>query len=433
MLRTLTLSLCLLTAAPLLAPIAASAQNLTIAKVIFHNPGPYTNAELLTTSGLQPGQFLLRDSLVNAATHLLNTGLFTDAQVDYSGTGKAQTVTIALKPIPLDKLLPASFANLIWFTPAELTAGLHARIPLYRGVASDAGNLPDAIQSALQQMLTAKGITATLSHEIVEPTNLHPQLTVNFHVDTPTILLGKADIADIPDALKPAILKSLQHLDGGLYNEGLTGMTIQGTLLASAHSAGYLDAKLQDIQRSPTPTSTGIAVTYTATLVPGDIYKVSTITWNPTPLYPAADFSRDAKLHPGDPTSDLALRETEASISKTYLLQGYIDVYVLPNQVLDSATHTASYNLTVVSGEIYRLHAVTITGLSPQARQQFDADWQMKPGDPYSDLAVGAFLAKHVAQPAFRIYNPNFKAVGDPQTHLVDLTFTFTPNGSRAY
>ncbi len=57
----------------------------------------------------------------------------------------------------------------------------------------------------------------------------------------------------------------------------------------------------------------------------------------------------------------------------------------------------------------------------------------MKPGDPYSDQAVNAFLTKHIAQPLFRPYGAGFKAVGDPATHQVDLTLTFTPNGSKAF
>ena len=427
-----------LTTLLLLAPLAAlvspaRSQTYTIASVVFTHPGPYTNAELLTVSGLAPGQPLGDNTLPTAAQHLLDTGLFSDATINYTGSGKATTIHVDLKPIPLDKLLPASFENFIWFTPGELTAGIHALVPLYRGVASDAGNLPDAIQSALQQMLTAKGITATISHATVEPTNLHPQLTIDFKVDTPTILFAQANITGIPDALKPDTLRAIQHLDGSAYNEGRTGTTIEDTLLAPARSAGYLNASLQNIQRSPAPTPNDIAVTYTATFVPGDAFTVSTLTWNPTPIYSAADFARDTKLHPGDPASDSALRATEAAVSKAYLLQGYMDAYILPNPVLDATTHTVAYTLTAVPGDIYHLGSVTINGLSQQARALFDADWQLKPGDPYSDLAVNAFLIKHAAQPVFRTYNPTFKAIGDPQTHMVDFTITFTPNGSRVY
>jgi len=416
----------------LLAPLAARAQY-SIASVTYKHPGPYTTQELAAVSGLQAGQLLTQNSLGNAAQHLLDTGLFSDATIDYTSTGTRRGIVIDLKPIPLDKLLPASFENFVWFTHEELAAGIHAHVPLYRGVASDAGTLPDDIQSALQQMLVAKGITATISHEIVEPTTNHPQLTVNFKVDSPRIVLAKADITGIPEALQPDTLKFLHRLEGARYNEGLTGFTVEDIVLIPARTAGYLNAKLQDVQRTFAPTANGIAVTYTATLIPGDAYKVSTVTWNPTPIYSAADFTRDTKIHHGDPASDTALRQTEAAISRAYLRQGYIDVYVLPNPVTDATAHTVAYTFTAVPGAVYSLHTLTVNGLPDSARTLLLSNWPMKPGDPYSDLAVADYLAKYVAQPIFREYNAGFKAAGNPETHQVDLTLTFTPNGSKPY
>jgi len=421
-----------LTALLLLAPLASHAQY-SIASVTYKHAGPYTPSELAAVSGLEAGQLLTQNSLGNAAQHLLDTGLFSDATIDYTSTGMRRGIVIDLKPIPLDKLLPASFENFVWFTPEELAAGIHAHVPLYRGVASDAGTLPDDIQSALQQMLAAKGITATLSHEIIEPTNNHPQLTVNFKVDSPRIVLAKADISGIPEALQPDTLKLLHRLEGARYNEGLTGFTVEDIVLIPARTAGYLNAKLQDVNRTLAPTANGLAVTYTATLVPGEAYKVSTVTWNPTPIYSAADFTRDTKLHPGDPASDTALRQTEAGISRAYLRQGYIDVYVLPNAVTDATTHTVAYTFTAVPGAVYSLHTLTVNGLPDSARTLLLSNWPMKPGDPYSDLAVADYLTKYVAQPIFREYNAGFKAAGNPETHQVDLTLTFTPNGSKPY
>lgn len=426
----------LLCLAPLLALPAHAQYN--IASVVFHNPAPYTDAELLAASGLQVGQPLASDSLVNAAHKLLDTGLFDDAQITFSGQGKARNVVVDLKPIPLDKLLPVSFENLVWFTPAELTDGLHTRVPLYHGVASDAGSLPDTLQTALQQMLAEKGITATLSHAIIEPTTLHPLRVVDFTVDKPQIHLATVHLSfSGPPGSAAALTPGLQHAVNvatlAPFNEGLTGITLEDRLLAPARNAGYIHATLDSIQRTVAPSDNGLAVTYTTRLVSGDTYKISTITCDPTPIYSADDFTRDNTLHPGDLASASALASTETAIAKAYLTLGYIDIYILSNPIADDAAHTVAYTLRAVPGVPYHLHTVTATGLSADAQKAFDAAWQMKPGDPYSDLAVGAFLSKNVAQPLFRKYDAAFSAAADPQTHLVDLTLTFTPNGHDSY
>jgi outer membrane protein assembly factor BamA len=436
--RPLLRALSTLLLAPILTTSAAHAQY-SIDKVVFHNAAPYTDAELLASSGLAPGQFLTHNSLANAAQHLLDTGLFSDAEVALSGQGKARTVVVDLKPIPLSKLLPTSFENLVWFTPEELTTGIHAHVPLYRGVASDAGNFPDAIQSALQQMLTEKGITATLSNTIVEPTTEHPIRVVDFKIEQPSILIAKVTctLSFLPNASasydKSGLETYLASLAGKSYNEGLSDVTLEDRLLNPWLEMGFITAKLDDIHRTPTTSSRGVDVTYTAHLDAGAMYTVKSLTWQATPIYTDADFARDAKLHPGQIANSRILANTEAPILTAYLLQGYMDVYILPHPILDTTAHTVAYTLEPIPGDIYRLHSINATGLSPDAQKAFNADWQLKPGDPYSDLAVNAFLIKHVAQPLFRTYDPAFRAVADPQTHLVDLTLTFTPNGSKVY
>jgi len=415
----------------LFAPLAASAQY-SIANVVFENGAPYTDAELLTVSGLAPGQLLVHDSLLNAGQHLLDTGLFDDVQVSLSGQGKARTVHAALKPIPLDRLMPASFENFVWFTPDELTRGIHDRVPLYRGGAAEAGNTPDAIQSALQQMLAEKGVTAKLSHSVAEPSPLHPQLALSFRVDEPAVSLVDVHLSfsgpqGASTQLVPGLQKAFNQATHRPYNEGLTGLTIEDRLLAPALDVGYITAYLDHISRTLETGDHGVAVTYTVRLVSGDVYKVSALTWEPTPVYSAAGLLRDAKLHAGDIANASGLHDTVAAISGAYLALGYMDVSVTATPTVDTATHTVAYALHVAPGPVYTLQSLNVTGLSPEARKAFDAAWMMKVGDPYSAQAVNTFLRKNIEQPAFRKYGAGYQASADPQTHLVDLTMTFTP------
>jgi len=422
----------------LLTPFIAHAQY-SIASVTFKHPGPYTTPELLAVSGLEAGQLLNANSLGNAAQHLLDTGLFSDATIDYTGTGMRRGIVVDLKPIPLDKLLPASFENFVWFTPDELTAGIHAHVPLYRGVASDAGTLPDDIQSALQQMLVAKGINATLSHSILEPTNEHPIRVISFRIDEPSVRILTAHVSMVAPqgaaaALTPGLQQALNLAPRHPFNEGLSGLTLEDILLDPFRRAGYIQSSLDNLQRTvaPSPTDPKIfLVTYTARIVTGDPWKISTLTWNPTPLYSAADFARDTKLHPGDLANDTALLNLEGLISAAYLSHGYLDVYLLPHPVPDTTANTVAYTLEPIPGDIYRLKAVNVTGLPPSAQKAFDTAWTMKAGDPYSEIAVNIFIRKNMGQPVFQPYNLNYGASVDPDTHLVDLTLTFAPNNNH--
>jgi outer membrane protein insertion porin family len=406
----------------------------SIDRVAIENGAPYTDTELLTVSGLAPGQLLTHDSLANAAQHLLDTGLFTDAQVFLSGQGKARTVHVALKPASLAKLYPASFENLVWFTPEELTEGIHARVPLYRGAVAEAGNTSDSIQAALQQMLTEKGVTAKLSHDLMAPTVQHPARVMNFKVSQPLVTLADIHLSltgptGASTQLTPGLQKTVNQAVHAPFNEGLTGLTIEDRLLSAPRSAGYVTASLDHIQRTFAPTDRGIGVTYTARIVTGDVYKLSALTLlptpEPTPFYTAADLTRDTRVHPGDIADVTSIDDTAAHVVSAWLMRGYMDASISAIPTLDATNHTVAYALKLTPGPVYTLGTLTITGDTPATRKAFDAVWPLKIGDPYSDHIVNAFLRKNAAQPAFKNVSLGYQASTNPDTHLVDLTITF--------
>ena len=211
------------------------------------------------------------------------------------------------------------------------------------------------------------------------------------------------------------------------FNEGLSGINIDDLLLPPARNFGYITARLDNISRTLATTDRGVAVTYTARILSGDAYKVASFHWDPTPVYTAADFQRDAKLRPGDVASVYLLNQSDALITAAYLAKGYMDVIVLAPPVIDDTTHTVSYTPKVTSGEIYHLKSVTPLNLSPDALKEFNAGWKMKPGDVYNDSYVSGFIQANTALQHLAKYSASFQASADPQTHLVDLTITFVP------
>ncbi|MES2393049.1 MAG: POTRA domain-containing protein [Acidobacteriota bacterium] len=417
-LRALAPALAFLLAIPALAQYS-------IAKIEIHGAGPYTDAQILSVAGLQPGQMLSQNSLGNAAQHLLDTGLFDDTQVGLGGAGLRRIVIFDLKLKPTAQLLRGSYANFVWLTPTELDAAIRAKVPLYRSLFSDAGNFPDTVQAALQQILTAKGVTATVTHTIIEPTTAHPQRLMSFRVETPSIYIGKITCSITGASVSQQSLdKYLATLTGRNYAEGLSG-GIQDELINPFHNLGYITAKLGDLQRTPAPIAGQVSVDVTATIDLGPAYKVSTITWQETPIYSAADFAKNLEQKPGDVANATLLRKTEAPIIAAYLAKGYLDVYLDDAPQLDTAAHTAAYSLKAVPGEQYRIKSLDIQGLSPEARADFDRGWLLKVGDLYNEPYVKRFLADNTALRKLDAYAGSYGASADPQTHLVDLTLMF--------
>ncbi len=202
-------------------------------------------------------------------------------------------------------------------------------------------------------MLAAKGITASLSHTIVDPTNTHPIRTISFRIEQPSVRLDTLHLSMVAPtgaaaALAPGLKKAASIATREPFNEGLSGLTLQDILLSSVRSAGYIQSTLDNLQRTlaPSPTdSKAFLVTYTARVVTGDPYTISRPHLEPHALYSAADFTRDAKLHSGDIANGSDLTKTQDAISAAYLSHGYLDVYVLAHSTPDATAHTVAYTL----------------------------------------------------------------------------------------
>ena len=54
----------------------------------------------------------------------------------------------------------------------------------------------------------------------------------------------------------------------------------------------------------------------------------------------------------------------------------------------------------------------------------------MNPGDPYDVTYLESFLLKNTAIQSLRGLSAKYKAISDPNTHLVDLTVTFVKGGT---
>jgi outer membrane protein insertion porin family len=409
----------------LLVSSLSSHAQYVVKAVHFKGPTPYADTDLQAVSGLQPGLAFTANDLQAAAQKLIDTGAFDDVQVALLGPFRSIDVNFTLKSADPSHILPASFTNLIWWQPAELQSALHASLPLFNGTIPEAGNQQEAVQAALQQLLTAKGITATLIHSVIEPTNALRERVVEYKVTSPEIRLHSATINGVSPAFAGKINELITRSVDTPYNEGLTNSSFTGKVLDVYRDTGNLDASFTQLQRTPQPGSSTLAVDLAATIDEGHPFHVSTIAFAGSPLFSAQEFSATTKLHPGDLATRAALLESVAPISDAYGRQGYMDAAIQPGTQLDPATHQVAYTITVVPGEQYHLREVKALNLDPNTLAQFNQAWTLQPGALYDSTYLVSFLKKNVAQPYLRGYAPRYRVERDPESHLVTVTFSF--------
>jgi outer membrane protein insertion porin family len=398
----------------------------TVAKIVFDGRMPYSQADLEAASGLKPGDHLTKDTMQQAAQRLIDTGAFGDLQVTLDGPVKAISVVFKVKPVDESRTLIVGFENLIWWQHEELIAEVHRRVPLFNGSLPEAGSLQQAVQDALQQMLTEKQIAATLSAKIYDAVPGSPARTIEYRIESPDIQLHSIKLEGISQDQMSEISKIMLSLEGSHYNEGLNGSSITDRILGVYRNAGFLDSSIHHTNRTITIPAPGrIDVDLSAAIEPGKLYHVSKIDWAGSPLLSSKDFRDASKLRPGDTASQQALHASLALIDTAYRRQGYMDVTVDVVPQLDTTAHLVAYTVAVVSGEQYHFHEVQLVGIAPDSRKTFDAAWKLQPGDIYDSTYLETFLKANIAQPYLQPYSLTYRIVRDPDTHLVTVIFIF--------
>jgi outer membrane protein insertion porin family len=404
---------------------AATDLTYTAAQIVFNHPGPYAQAQLEAAAGMHAGTRFKADDLGTATQSLVDTGFFAKVGATVAGLVDAAVVIFDIEPIDRAQMLHVGFENFVWLTHAELEDALHVKSPLFLDYLPESSALEDAFNAALTDALAAKGIAARVTHETVEPTVLHPERVIEFRIVSPHISVANVKLDGVSPDLAPLIQKSVNAAVRAGYNQGLAGETTEDRILAPLLDAGYIQALLTNVSLSPTLSGDAASVVLSATLSPGEVYRISSIAYAGTPLLSAESFAASQKLHPGDIASRALLFQTLAPLDAAYRRQGYMDVIAEAVPDANPSTHRVAYTVSVKPGEQYRIHQVTADNLDPAAQADFDRGFLMKAGELYNPEYVTGFLKNNTALKALLGYSATFKAYADPNTHTVDLVLTF--------
>jgi len=392
----------------------------TIKDLFFQGSTRWSQAELQAASGLKPGTTITSDDLAAAIAKLSATGDFDDVQVVYYAPGAALNLILKVKDSDPNNRYPVSFANFPWWSDKELIPLVHQTVPLFDGTLPENGDQEDAVAGALQQLLLTRQVTAKVSADLEAPASGETSGTIVFRITSPELRFGTVTIQGAT-ATAPTVANAATALSGHPYNE-----TALNNLLISVRDAGYVNATLTNIQRNPSAPNGGhVDVRVTATLVEGELYHVSGITFSGAPSASADPFTAAQRPDPVNLAAHQALRSAISSVASAYRSLGYIDVRVDPVPKLDPATHQVAYQVTIVPGEQYKVGTLKVEGLTPEQRKEFDSAWKLVPGVPFDTAYAQGFVRNHPELHTLTGSALRMRTDADGDTHLVTIDVTF--------
>jgi outer membrane protein assembly factor BamA len=376
----------------------------------------YTDKDLTSASGLQPGTVLSAPD-VNARTQkLMDTGIFAGLSYKFDGIDLVFSVKPAL-------LYSIRLENIPLAPGPDLDAQIRQRVPLYRGKVPSDGGLLNDVRAALEEILKAQGFSASIQVSPAGELGQNSVSAMSFTITSPQVLIGAIQTDGGP--LDPDAQKVLATLSGAAYDSRGSSAAIVRDTSEVYRSKGYLDAKVNASQLATlTVAPDAVHIPFRMSVVPGPLYKVATIQLAPGMIISQADFDKQAGTRPGDAATAEHIAENWHFIERQYHNHGYMRAQVKPVVSLDNEHGTASYTVSAVAGPVYTMGKLTIENVSDDLRAAILKAWKMQEGSVFNEGSILGFFATNGVNPQLeRIFarvNVKYVLKVNDETRTVD-------------
>jgi outer membrane protein insertion porin family len=385
----------------LVASWPGAAQKFLPKSIQFKGAPEYSDQELMDAAGLKKGMVLNYAEMNEHSKQLMDTGVLASLAFKFDGQDLIFLLT------PSTELYSVRLVNLPLTQGKDLGARLHERFPLYHGKVPAEGGMLDSVRGALEEMLAAEGIKATVAVLPFTDQKLHKVTAMSFVITAPQVQVGEIRPDGASAALDPQARGILDKLSGSSYDAEGSPSQIETNLGNYYRDKGYLEADVHAAaQTSAVVTPEAIRVPFQVSISPGAIYKIAGVQLAPELLVTQADFDKQSHIHAGDIATSKYVRENWQFIERQYHNKGYLKAIVHPTPSFDRARQTASFAVTVEPGPVYTMGKLKIDNVSNELRARMLATWKIPAGSVLNEGAIGAFFGIGDADPVLeRVYS----------------------------
>ena len=397
----------------------------------------YSAPDVIAASGLKLGDTATEEDFKRTAEQLGETGAFSNIVYSYSYSSAG--TKLELQVTESDKIVPAEFENFVWWGDKELVQQLHQYVPLFNGYLPISGSITDQVADALQALLVQRGSKGRVDYLRAGPEG-KPIDSIRFSVSNVEIRIRNVEFPGAAPADLPRLTTAAKKLQGDEYLKSKVSLFADYNLLPIYLERGYLKARFAPPQAELAAHATGnrdendspgeVEVDVTLPVQAGRQFNVSEITWTGNSALPKDKLSPLIHLSGGEPANAVQLKADLESVQKLYKTRGYMAVEVQAVPHLDDTSGTASYELKVQEGDLYRMGDVEIHGLDSRTTDRMRLAWALHEGDPFDASYPQRFLKE-----TGRLVSPNIhwgisihESVNQKEK-TVDVELRFTPQG----
>lgn len=363
------------------------AQQFLPKSIQFKGDSDDSSEELLAAAGLKKDVVLSSDQMNDASKRLIDSGLFAGVTFKFDGQDLVFTLT------PATNLCSIRLENFPPEPSPKLNAELHELLPLYHGKVPCDGGLAEGVRGALEKLLGAQGIQATVAAIANAGGGTGSGGVMHFSIATPPVIVGAIEVKSPSSPLEPGALEILTKITGSPFDAMGSPSQISTYLDNYYHDKGYLEAAVQATPQTAMEADGTIRIPFQISVEPGVQYRLAAVRLAPDIVISQADFDRQASLHPGEIADGQHLIENWQFINRQYHNHGYMKASVHPTPNFDRSNRTVIYDVTADPGPVYTMGELSIENVSDDLRTMMMTAWKMRSGAIFNEGAIMSFYA----------------------------------------
>ena len=418
----------LLTAILLLASsLPAAAQKFLPKTIQFKGAPEYSDQELMAAAGLKMGTVLAYADMKDHSQKLMDTGVFESLAFSFDGAD------LVYKLVPHTDLYPIRLKNLPLMPGKELDDALHDRFPLYHGKVPGENGLLEGVRGALEEMLAAKGIKATVTAAPYADEKLYEVTAMSFSIAAPPVKVGEIHLEGVSAEMQAKVKPLADRVMKADYDTENTAGNIERAFASFYADDGYAAVKVHAVRSGNLVAGTAaIDVPFNVTIEEGRHYTLGTIIPPSGAPLTMADINKAAGLATNkveislSVKEGLTLRTAMSFVMGQYKSKGYMDCVITPHPQFDEAAGIVNYTLEVQPGPVYTMGKLTIENTADDLRAAMRAAWKLPTGAVFDESALRAYFAgqdpRTTLGQTFARVNCVYKLTRDNDAHTVNVS-----------
>jgi outer membrane protein assembly factor BamA len=287
----------------------------------------------------------------------------------------------------------------------------------------------EGICQALEEMLAAKGVKATVKAALTSDLGPQKLTAMNFAVASPAVHIGRIQLAGTSPAMQAKASLLANGQTGNGFDTENTAIGLKHAFEDLYQDQGYAAVQVDVAQAdAPIVSDQSVDIPYTVTVKEGGIYKLGSIDFPGGGVVARADVVKIQSKYPSGSGRPLDL--FQLAVRDAYHAHGYLDCSIVSHSSFNEATHIVNYGLEITPGSQYRLASVKFEGAPEVMAAKLKLAWKMAPGDVFDESYLSGFAA--LAQKKDKAMTKWMQTVittydvkADPARHEVNCVFHF--------